>query len=395
MAGATPAAGNIVRAANLFGRAARRLLGIALCAAAMAVGGANPPADAGTCGPFGDPPATFISSPKPYCWGGERLGPWNDSDGNPRYACIYEPDSTAATNRLPLLVFIHPSLVSAVSVRGTNLLHYLDSANLSGNPAKPGFILLVPEGRKTTHYYPFPDNRGYGWDNWYRQFNPTGDVAIGGVTYKENVDAAAIDEFIARAITTGKVDIDRIYITGWSNGAAMAYIYALNRPKIAAIAVYSAANPFGMLADPCPQKPVATTPTDNSQIRIFNSGLPIMHLYNSCDTAGICRAAQHLASQLQPLGVEVNDTIIDSFMSRADSCLDSCGTDPNGDASPFSNPLGASLGLLNHVRWPFGWTSEMLDFLRRHPLSARKPLTAESDKSRSARHLSSAELADN
>ena len=374
---------------------AMRAFVIAVLITLVAVGWADRLAQAQTCGPFGDPPATFISSPKPYCWGGERLGPWNDSDGNPRYACLYEPDSAAANNRLPLLVFIHPSLVPAGSVRITNLLRYLDSANLSNNPSKPGFILLVPQGRKTTHYYPFPDNRGYGWDNWYRQFNPTGDVVIGGVTYKENVDAAAIDEFIAKAIATGKVDTDRIYVTGWSNGAAMAYLYALNRPKVAAIAVYSAANPFGMLADPCPQKPVTTTPTDNSQIRIFNSGLPVMHLYNNCDVAGICRNAQHLASQLQPLGVEVNDTIINSFMTKTDSCLDSCGTDPNGDASVLSNPLGASLGLVNHARWPFGWTPEMLDFLRRHPLSARKPLKADINKSQSAGHLSSAELADN
>ena len=384
----------MTRFAKIPARAMRALV-VAALMAAMAMGGANPPADAGTCGPFGDPPATFISSPKPYCWGGERLGPWNYSDGNPRYACIYEPDSASATNRLPLLVFIHPSLVPAGSVRATNLLHYLDSANLSGNPPKPGFILLAPQGRKTTHYYPFPDNRGYGWDNWYRQFNPTGDVSIGGVTYKENVDAATIDEFIAQAIATGKVDTDRIYVTGWSNGAAMAYVYALNRPKIAAIAVYSAANPFGMLADPCPQKPVTTKPTDNSQIRIFNSGLPVMHLYNNCDVAGLCRSAGQLASQLRPLGVEVQDTIINSFMNRTDSCLDSCGTDPNGDASMLSNPLGATLGLVNHARWPFGWTSEMLDFLRRHPLSARKPLKAEINKSQSAVHLSSPELADN
>jgi len=349
-----------------------RALGLAMMTAAVVFGGASRNASAGGCGPFGDPPATLISSPKPYCWGGKLLGPWNDSDGTPRYACIYEPRSAAPSNRLPLLVFIHPSLFPAGSVKLTNLLGSLDSAELSGNPSKRGFILLAPEGRKTSHYYPFPDNTGYGWDNWYRQFNPSGDVTIGATTYRENVDAAAIDQFIAQEVATGKVDTDRIYLTGWSNGAAMAFIYGLNRPNIAALAVYSAPDPFGALNDPCQQDPVATPPKDDHQIQIFNPRLSAMHVFNNCDAAGLCASANRLANQLRPLGGDVDDTIINGFRTQVSSCLDSCGTDPNGDASAISNPLGAFLGFMNHARWPSGWTPEMLDFLRRHPLSARR-----------------------
>lgn len=347
-----------------------RALGLAMITAAVVFGCASRNASAGSCGPFGDPPAKLFSSPKPYCWSGKPLGPWNDRDGTPRYACIYEPESAASDNRLPLLVFIHPSLFPADSIKLTNLLGSLDSAELSADPSKRGFILLAPEGRKTSHYYPFPDNSGYGWDNWYRQFNPSGNVTIGATTYRENVDAAAIDQFIAQEVATGKVNTDQIYLTGWSNGAAMAFIYGLNRPNIAALAVYSAPDPFGALDDPCPQDPVTTHPKDHHQIQIFNPRLPTMHVFNSCDAAGICANALRLASQLRPLGVDVDDVIIDAFRTQVSSCFDSCGTDPNGDASAISNPLGAFLGFMNHARWPSGWTPEMLDFLRRHPLNA-------------------------
>ncbi len=91
--------------------------------------------------------------------------------------------------------------------------------------------MLAPVGRKTTHYYPVPYNRGLGWDNWYRQLDPAGDVKIGATLYRENVDAAAIDHFIAEEVGADKADPNRIYVTGWSNGAAMAYLYALNRPQ--------------------------------------------------------------------------------------------------------------------------------------------------------------------
>src|ERR1700730_780725 len=67
------------------------------------------PSAASGCGPFGDPPQTFVANEVPNCLGGTRLGPWNDSDGTPRYACLYQPASASTSNRLPMLVWLHPS----------------------------------------------------------------------------------------------------------------------------------------------------------------------------------------------------------------------------------------------------------------------------------------------
>ncbi len=324
---------------------------------------------AGACGPFGDPPAKILGSVKPACGSGEILGPWKDSDGTDRYACLYEPASAKAIRKLPLLIYLHPSLFGPWTITHTNLLDLQRTFSLTGGPAGPGFIVLAPQGRNTTHYYQWPDNRGMGWDNWYRQLSPAGDVKIGKTVYRGNVDAAMIDHFIAEAASITKVDTRRIYVTGWSNGAAMGLLYALNRPNVAAAAVYSAPDPFGALIDPCQQKPVADAPVSNAEVRVYNPLVPAMNVHNACDIAGTCPNAEKLAEELHAAGgVNFEDVIVDSSGKRVDACSASCGTDPNGGLELLHNPSGWFLGLHHHGRWPSEWTEPMLEFFRDHPL---------------------------
>src|SRR5262249_18569853 len=150
------------------------------------------------------------------CAGGTMMAPWTDPDGTTRRACLYEPASATPGRPLPLIVYLHPSLFTADTLQapGMNLLSFQNTADLSGDPDRPGFIIVAPEGRATTHFYPAPDDQGTGWDNWYRQLERHGgDVVVDGVTYGQNVDAAAIDRFIDEEIATGKVDVRRIYLT--------------------------------------------------------------------------------------------------------------------------------------------------------------------------------------
>jgi dienelactone hydrolase len=344
------------------------MLGVTACNSAGA-------RHADACGPFGDAPATIIGGPKTGCGNGKLLGPWKDSDGTDRYACLYEPVLAGTRSRLPLLIYLQPSLFSAeVTIEKTKLLTLQNTAVLSGESTRPGFIVLAPQGRRTTHYYPFPDNRGMGWDNWYRQLDPAGAQKMGGRVYTENVDAATIDHFVAQVATSGGVDTHRIYVTGWSNGAAMGLLYALNRPNIAAAAVYSAPNPFGAFDDPCPQEPVAHTPAGTTQIRIVNPHVPAMHVHNACDIVGICPNGEKLASQLRSAGVSIRDVIIDSSQKAVDQCIAYCGTNPDGDANLLQNPAGWTLGLSHHSKWPLAWTPEMLRFFNDNPLRpARVP----------------------
>jgi len=326
-----------------------------------------------TCGPFGDPSAAVISDATPSCGVGRLLGPWKDADNVDRYACLYEPKSEDPNSKLPMIVYLHPSLFSAGWITQTNILDLQNSVSLSDDPKKVGYIVLAPEGRKTTHYYPFPDNKGIGWDNWYRQLNPSGDVKIEGTTWRENTDAATIDHFIDSQAATGKVDTARIFISGWSNGASMGFLYAVNRPKVAAAAVYSAPSPFGAFGDPCPQLPVAGTPASSAQIQIFNPAAQIMHVYNSCDVGGICPNGEQLATDLNAAGISVDDVILDNHHGRVHSCTDSCGTDPRAPEKSTATTMGSIIGLGNHMRWPREWTNTMLDFFRQHPLKTAPP----------------------
>ncbi len=267
-----------------------------------------------------------------------------------------------------MIVYLHPSVVSAGWITLTNILDFQDSVSLTDDSKNVGYIVLAPEGRKTTHYYPFPDNKGVGWDNWYRQLNPAGDVKIGDTTWRENADAAAIDHFIEAQLATGRVDVTRIYVSGWSNGGAMGYLYALNRPNIAAAAVYSAPSPFGAFSDPCPQQPVAGPPGNNKQLQIFNPAARTMHIHNSCDIGGICPNGEQLAGELNAAGVFVDDVILDNHHRRVYSCTSSCGTDPNAGRDSTASIMGSVIGFGNHTRWPKEWTIAMLEFFRRHPL---------------------------
>ena len=344
-----------------------RTLAAAVLMLANAAGTSIAEAPKHTCGPFGNPPAKLIATVVPKCPGGTTIGPWNDADGSARYACLYQPAAAAPLKPLPLIVYLHPSLVNADSVsRYTNLLDFLKTANVSDDPSRPGFILLAPQGRNTSHYYPPPDRTGTGWDNWYRQFDPAGAIKAGGKEYPENVDATTIDHFIAAVEATGKVDRNRVYLTGWSNGGGMAYLYGLSRPGIAAVGVYSASNPFRLRPDPCPQDPVIGAPADYRQLKVLNPKIPTYQVHNSCDIGGICPNALLLEKQLAVLGGSATDTIIDRNQRATPECSAICGNDSNGGVS---NPFAAMIGMAHHLRWPRPWTAAMLDFFRRHPLN--------------------------
>jgi poly(3-hydroxybutyrate) depolymerase len=348
--------------------AARLVAFVALMVPLATCGRTAAQTDRVACGPFGNPPATTLAAVKPSCGSGELLAPWKDGDGTDRYACLYEPASMRPGGRLPLLVYLHPSLFGPWTVTHTNLLDLSGTSSLGGRPAGAGFIVLAPQGRNTAHYYPWPDNKGVGWDNWYRQLSPAGDVKVGNTVYPENVDAATIDHFIAEAARSRKVDTRRIYVTGWSNGAAMGLLYALNRPDVAAAAVYSAPDPFGALSDSCYQRPVSGAPANNAEVQIYNPRVPVMHVHNACDISGICPNGEKMAAELRSAGVNLEDVIIDAEGKRVDACMDWCGTDPDGGLTLLHNPWGWVVGLHHHERWPSAWTPAMLEFFRTHPL---------------------------
>jgi dienelactone hydrolase len=343
--------------------------GLALWCIATAVTISAAAAAADDCTSFGDVPRTMVQdATQTTCAGGTMMSSWADPDGTLRRACLYEPAAASPSHPLPLIIYLQPSLFTPDTLAiATNVLSFQGTADLSGDPARPGFIVVAPEGRATTHFYPAPDDQGTGWDNWYRQLERRGgDVVVEGVTYPQNVDAATIDHFVDAEIVTGKVDTRRIYVTGWSNGAAMALLYGLNRRWIAAAAVYTAPNPFEAFDDPCAQTPERHKARTDAELRLANPHLPIYHVHNACDIAGICPNGELLLAQLTGLHVRVADVIIDELQNEVSTCDPGCGTNPDGDMDALVNPRGFTEGTQNHTRWPTAWTESMLEFFRQH-----------------------------
>lgn len=270
---------------------------------------------------------------------------WTDATGDQRSACLIVPPQASKDKPLPLVTFLQGSLFPAApQVPLTGWQPQTRKADLTGDPARPGFILLLPIGRNTHHYYPFPDEYAPGWDNWYRNLDRNSPLL--------NLDVAAIDQFIAMVKARGIVDANRQYMTGWSNGAALAQLYALNTPSVAAAAVYSSPDPFTDVKDPCAQKPFATTLT------------PLMDVHNSCDIIGICQTGsafhQQLAQQFPKLAQR--HVILNALKREVSSCNALCAAQ-----DPFLNPVGN----INHIIWPTTWNKAMFDWLRDHPLGSK------------------------
>ena len=265
--------------------------------------------------------------------GGETLT-WTDAANESRKACLITPSNASTSSKLPLVVFLQGSLFPApIQLILNDWVSQSGTADLTGDSKRPGFILLLPIGRNTHHFYPFPDNYALGFDNWNR-----------------NLDVAAIDQFVSQVESRNIVDTNRVYATGWSNGAAMAQLYALNTPSIAASAVYSSPDPYSDVQDPCEQTPFATTLT------------PLMDIHNACDIIGICQTGTQFHQDLARLfpKLKQNVIIVDSDKNQVQACNASCAE------QTITNP-----GTANHLLWPQKWNEAMFTWLREHPLSAK------------------------
>ncbi len=277
--------------------------------------------------------------------GGETLA-WTDATGQPRKACLLTPPGATKGTPLPLVVFLQGSLVPATpQLILSDWIGRYKTQDLTGDAQRPGFTLLMPIGRNTHHFYPYPDDYALGFDNWYRNLDRSSPYL--------SVDVAAIDAFIQQVKDRGIVDDDRLYITGWSNGGAMAELYSLNTPEVAATATYSATAPFSDWRDPCAQAPFATTLP------------PAMDIHNSCDVIGTCQTttAYHLqmAKMFPKLVQKV--VLLDEARQQTNACDALCAND-----TIEGNPLG----LTNHLIWPLQWNDQMFEWLRDHPRSSRK-----------------------
>jgi predicted esterase len=326
------------------------------------------------CSAFGNPPQatsngmTALSYALTRCQGGALLAGYADSNGTPRQACFWDNAAATTQQPLPLLIYLQASFAPLDTQIGkTGLVAARLVADLSGDAAKRGFLLLAPLPRYTRHHYPLPNGFSLGFDVWYRQFG-TSARSVDGISYPVNVDFATLDHYIAQVVASQRVDPKRIYLLGYSNGASTAIEYAQNRASIAAAAVYSAPDPYAFLDDPCPQQPVATAPASTAELQVARRDAPIFHLHRDCDVYGSCPNAQRLGARIAGSGSALwLEQIIDRDQQPVSVCDAACGS--SADGSPW-NLKARTTGTNSHNHWPDLWDSRLLGYLRDHPLPA-------------------------
>jgi hypothetical protein len=259
-----------------------------------------------------------------------QLLTFTDNNNQARCACLL---ITPSSKSLPLVVWLQPSVALAESVYPTNFTVEAATANLTGIPSGPsGYHLLLPAARLTRNSE-CSVIECVTWDIWYRNFNRSNPNI--------NVDVQTIDYFINQVVhnmSNLHVDSTRVFLSGWSNGAAMALLYALNTPNIAAASVYSSMNPYKTQMDPCPQTPY---PSQNTSV---------FDLVNVCDFAGICPSGKEFITDLQNrYGNQLTAKVIsiDGY------------TNPMPTPTPTCTDCSEAEGLRNHCRWPVNLNDQL------------------------------------
>ncbi len=296
-----------------------------------------------------------------------------DGPGAPiRYACLYEPPGTGPGSPRPLVVFLHGGGGGMADdvYDHTSLRSKAPDFDLSGDPARPGFILVSVQGRNLRYPTAAPRD-GHHHDFYHR------DLA----SPSSNPDIAFLDRLIDHLVAGGHVDPERIHIMGWSNGAFFAQMYGIARHgvatpggnRVASVAVFSGADPFnGIRQGESPSCRLDPYP---------GSHLPIFLISRSCDLVA-CDAEQQAAWNLSlppNPGQVVTEWQAALALKVGDPDVEVVLVNGLGEPVPACTPAPfctLEIATINHLRWPDGVDDGsgldhepvMLDFLRAHPL---------------------------
>ena len=258
---------------------------------------------------------------RPACRGDEILE-GKDADGSPRYACVMGARGVETRAPLPLIVFFHgPEGTPATIDKRTAWKKLAAKFDVSGDPAHPGFIVLLPQGRLLKR-----DRTGAIFD--------TDHLGEG------NVDVAAVDQFIDVLQKRGIVDRRRIYTVGESKGGWMAATYAMWRAdRIAAFATFASDAPPAVWT--CEGVPPP----------------PGLLLYRACDAVTACESVEAWARAREKMGAETVSIRMGEGIGEELHCS-------------TKNKCSKGKGTANHERWPKGREEDILRFFAKHALSA-------------------------
>ncbi len=314
--------------------------------------------------------------------------------GFTRHACIYRPPGASAASKRPLMLWFHPGGEGSADLAGSEagLLAKASSYDLTGDAARPGFILVSVQGRNLRFPTAAPRD-GRHHDFYYRDLRSP----------SSNPDIANADALIDALVQEGIVDANRIYVAGWSNGAFFSQLDALARDdtatvggnRVAAAAVFAAADPFaGISWDPF--KEIAMSDGGACRLATYPvSDVPVLVVHRSADSAVACDAVQAACFATEPgytttqwltdanqAGLQVQGLLIGGLETGATLDANATGCTNYSAACPVGNCSTAPLSdgcrsLVNHLRWPDGVYNnppsgtdrevDMLQFLAAHP----------------------------
>jgi pimeloyl-ACP methyl ester carboxylesterase len=245
-----------------------------------------------------------------------------DRDGTPRYGCVFESSKVHRTKPLPLVIFLHGEFDNSTAVhKKTRFRTRYHEIDLSGDPNRPGFIILAPQARKLIK------SPSLKWDHGYRS--------------RENVDVSTIDHFVDELLAAGLVDARQIYAIGESGGGEMAAVYAMLRPdRVAGFGVYAAEASRVQWTCDAPPPPAAV-------------------LYRACDRVVPCANVESWLSKREDAGLPTMSLRLGTGKATEPSCALS------------KSACREKKGTANHHRWPKHREAEMLEYLGRYSLRGK------------------------
>lgn len=290
-----------------------------------------------------------------------------------RYYCEYRPPGASSSSKRPLVIFFPGSGGNGQTVYDfTSLRNKAIDFDLSGDGARPGYILVSPQARNL--HWPTEDHQdGSKYDTYHRNTGYN----------SSNIDIQFLDALIDTLVSEGIVESSRIYVMGWSNGGRFAALYGIARystptpggNKIAAASIYSAGNPYANIEH-------GTSPS--CELKNYpKTNLPYYLITRTCDVI-TCNLA-HADYFTNTNGFVITPGNVAS--QWVDNLINRCGNttvtwkliSDTAEWETACATLGPSCdgktGVRNHLRWPdgiddgssFDREDEMLNFLKANP----------------------------
>jgi dienelactone hydrolase len=280
---------------------------------------AGPCVRAASSGPVGGSsgPVAKTDRPagRPACRGG-RVMEWRDAAGDPRYACVVEPNALAQRAPLPLVVFFHGEVDTAAAVvKKTQLRERCSKTELSGDPEHRGFAVLAPQARRT--------RSGLRFDT--------------ASTTLDNLDVQATDHFLGELRREGLVDLTRVYALGDDTGGRMAALYAMLHPELVAAFAMFGAEASGL------EWSCEASPT------------PALVLYRACDGVVPCVRVEQWLQQRREQQATTVALRLDEGRAEEPACI-------------LGRRCSGQKAAANHSRWPKEREADVLDFFGRYRL---------------------------